>query len=746
MNQEATNPDKLTNWVKEPTLEDLKYDFQQAQVSHTTQMTKLDRWERNYQAKTLKPVPQGRQSQQKQASNIEPKLIRKQAEWRAPALSEAFLSTPELFKVDPVTHEDKDRALQNQLILNNQFSSKINKVAFIDSVMRTLVRQGTVIIRSGWDYQEKEESTIVPQWAYQTASPEALQQFEPYIQMMQAEPDSFAQLDEGIQESVKQTVTLGIPIIAQKIGEQIVKQKKVVINKPTVEVCNIRNVYIDPTCEGDMDKIQFIVHSFESSLSELKQDGRYKNLDKIRMENQDSFSSEHHTYRDNGSFTFKDDARKKITVYEYWGYRDIDGDGLVKPILAAWAGNTLIRLEENPFPDQKIPFVIIAYIPEDRSIYGIPDGELLEDNQKILGAVTRGSIDLLGKSANSQTGVAKGVLDATNRIRFRNGDDYEFNPNTNPQTQVYMHKYPDIPQSAMWLINLMNNDAEAISGVKAFSGQGISGAGLGETAAGVRSAMDAASKREMSILRRISEGVIKVGRKVLSMNFEFLSEQEVVRLTNEQFITVRRDDLVGEFDLKLSISTAEADEAKARELAMMLQTIGNNMDSGMRNMILADIARLRRMPDLAYKLENYQPQPDPLQQQLQQLELLKLQAEIKVLESQAIENTNKGMVHQAKVGVEQARAESLQGDADLKSQTFVDNQTGITHQRDLGKKMLDMDGMLKAQQMKNDGNLEKSIAQFGLNKQAVELGHKSDLLKLKAQHDMQPMDSARQVY
>ena len=59
---------------------------------------------------------------------------------------------------------------------------------------------------------------------------------------------------------------------------------------------------------------------------------------------------------------------------------------------------------------------------------------------------------------------------------------------------------------------------------------------------------------------------------------------------------------------------------------------------------------------------------------------------------------------------------------------------------------MDTDAMLKAQQMKNDGNLEKSIAQFGLNKQAVELNHKSDLLKLKAQQDMQPIESARQVY
>lgn len=740
--QQNTEITTLTSWKQEPKLDDFKYDFQQAQTSHSTQVSKLKRWESNYEART---TPSSSSSAaRKRGSSIELKLIRKQAEWRCPALSEPFLTTPELFKVDPVTHEDKQRALQNELILNNQFSTKINKVSLVDNLIRSLVKEGTAIVRVGWDYQEDVVLTEQPQWGYQPASPEMMQQFQPYMQMAQSEPDSFSQLDPAIQESVKKTMELNFPVLAQQVGVEQIKQVKAVVNKPTVEVCNIYNVYIDPTCEGEIDKAQFVIHSFESSIAELKRDGRYQNLDQIRMENQDSVSSEHHTYAESGSFTFKDNPRKKITVYEYWGYRDIDGEGLVKPIIATWVGNTLIRLEENPFPDKKLPFVVIPYIPQQRSVYGIPDGELLEDNQKILGAVTRGAIDLLGKSANSQTGVAKGVLDATNRTRFRNGDDYEFNPNTNPQTQIFMHRYPEIPQSAMWLINLMNNDAEAISGVKAFSGQGISGAGLGETAAGVRSAMDAASKREMSILRRISEGLIKIARKIMSMNFEFLSEEEVVRLTNAEFVTVRRDDLVGEYDLRLAISTAEADEAKAKELAFMLQTMGNNMDPEMSRMILSEIARLRRMPDLAYKISTHQPEPDPMQQQMQQLQLQKLEAEVALVQAQAKEAAAKGDVNLAKVGVEQARADSLQGDADLKSQNFVDNQTGVVHQRDLDKKALDAETQLQNQRLKNQGNLEQRIAQFGLNKQSTQLQHQSDLLKMKAQQDMKPVDSSRQ--
>lgn len=730
---------KLTDWKKEPRLEDLKYDFQQTQASHSAHMANLNRWLANYYVRANPPAKKSRDKSKSRRSQVQPALIRKQAEWRAPALSEPFLTTPELFKVDPVTFEDKQRAIQNELILNSQFSSKINKVQFIDTMIRTLVREGTAIVRTGWDYQFEDIETEVPTWDYYDAEPEAAQQYEQLMQMQQSEPDSFeANVPEDLKESIRASMEYGRPLQAVQTGTTTETETKVIVNKPTLEICNIRNVYIDPTCEGNLDKAQFIIHSFESTISELMRDGRYKNLEAVKRTASGGAASANHSYDDTSYFTFKDIARKKVTVYEYHGYWDIDGSGVVKPIMAAWVDNILVRMEENPFPDGKPPFVVIPYIPMDRSVYGIPDGELLEDNQKILGAVTRGTIDLLGMSANSQTGIAKGILDATNRIKFNNGENYEYNPNQNPQAQIFQHKYPEIPQSAMWMINWMNTDAEAMSGTKAFSSQGITGAGLGDTAAGVRSAMDAASKREASILHRISSGLIGVARKMISMNSEFLSETEVIRLTNSEFIEVRADDLAGEFDLRLTISTAESDEAKAKELAFMLQTMGNNMDAGMSRMILSEIARLRKMPDLARSISTFQPEPDPAQEQMQQLQMQLLQAQINLAQAQAQESMAKSNVQQSKVGVEQARAQSLQGDADLKSLDFVQSQTGMKHQQEMEKKAVDSDTLIRSQQLKNDGNLEKSIAQFSLNNQSTKLKHQSDLLKMKAQQDNEP--------
>ena len=363
-----------------------------------------------------------------------------------------------------------------------------------------------------------------------------------------------------------------------------------------------------------------------------------------------------------------------------WGYYDIDGDGKTEAFVAAWVGDTLIRLEENPFPDQKIPFEVVQYLPVRKAIYGEPDGALLEDNQKIIGAVTRGMIDIMGKSANGQTGIRKDMLDATNRRKFEKGLDYEFNANVDPRQGVFMHTYPEIPASAQFMLQLQNMEAESLTGVKSFS-NGVSGQSLGDVAAAVRGALDAASKRELGILRRLSKGIIRIGRKIISMNAEFLSDEEVVRITNDQFIKVRRDDLSGNFDLKLSISTAEEDNNKAEQLAFLLQTVGPNGDREMMQMILSEIAKLRKMPDLAHKIQTFQPQPDPMAQQRAQLEMQLLQAQIQKEQAQAQSLMANAELHSAKAGTEEHKAANIKSDTDLKNLNFVEQEAGVTQER-----------------------------------------------------------------
>jgi len=660
----------LTKWKNEPKCTDLKQNLQDASSHHDLHVQKVTTWLDN-----LNVTGSARIKKIKGRSVIVPKLIRKQAEWRYASLSEAFLSHENLFDTEPVSYEDRQAAIQNGLILNQQFNTQIQKVDFIDEYVRTAVDEGTVVVRVGWDFEEEEVEQPKEELRPVT-DPRIQATMIQTAQLLNDNPLSEGTLPPDLVRSVKESAKRGQPVMFVQTGTE--KVMKAVRNQPTVEVCDFNNVIIDPTCKGNLKKASFIIFKFETSLTELEKTGLYKNLDKINVEKV-SIQTDPAvtTQEDIGSFNFTDKPRKKFYAYEYWGYWDKDDSGKTSPIVATWVGDTVIRMDDSPFPDEGLPFVLVQYLPKRKNVYGEPDGELLEDNQKIAGAVTRGMIDIMGRSAAGQTGIRKDALDVTNQRKFDNGMDYAFNAHVNPAEAVYHHVYPEIPQSAQFMLQLQNMEAESLSGVKAFH-QGITGEGLGRSATAARSAIDAAGKRELGILRRLARGMVEIGRKIMAMNAEFLSEEEIVRVTNEEFITIRRDDLAGRIDIKLNISTAETDNAKAEELAFMLQTMGNNMDFGMSQMILSEIARLRKMPDLAKAIKSYQPQPDPLDQKLKELQLAEYDAKIAKLQSEAQENL-------AEAKLDEARAEEAQAKADQLDLNFVEQESGVSHMRNLEK-------------------------------------------------------------
>jgi hypothetical protein len=660
---------KLTEWPNEPTLTKMVEDLEASKPSHNLRTLKVAEWNnlRKVQGKFKPKTMKGR-------SSVQPKLIRRQAEWRYSALTEPFLGSDKLFDVKPATFEDGPAAEQNDAVLNNQWRTKIARVKFIDDYVRSAVDEGSVIVRVGWHRVTKVVQEEAPVWGFM--QPQSQEQVDMILQAIQLKGDNPREFDEQVPDEVKQSVEYfeqnEVALIAVPMGTQIVDVEKVIDNRPTVTVLNPDNFYIDPSCEGDIDRANFAVVSFETSQAELlREPNRYKNLKFVDWEGASPVVNPDHASTTPNDFNFTDALRKRVVAYEYWGFSDIYGTGELVPIVATWIGSTLIRLEENPFPDRKLPFVIENYMPEKRDLFGEPDAEILGDNQAVLGAVMRGMIDLMGRSANAQQGFAKGMLDAVNRRKFDAGMDYEFNPNQNPSAGGHVeHKYPEIPQSAMLMLTMQNNEAEAMSGVKAFSG-GISGEAYGDVAAGIRGVLDASSKREMSILRRLANGIKRIGDKIIAMNAIFLSEKEVVRVTNEQFITVNRDDLVGNFDLIVDISTAEIDNKKAQDLAFMLQTMGNTVDFGLVKMILVQIAKLQRMPELAKAIERFEPQPDPLVEELKKLEVAAKQKEIEKLQSE--------------IDLNRAKAKKELEQADKLNLDTVEQETGTSHARDMEK-------------------------------------------------------------
>jgi len=660
-----------TGWKDAPKLADLKLDYTGALNHHNNHTTAVGTWLDN-----LNVTGAAKPAFRKGRSQVVPKLIRKQAEWRYAGLSESFLAHENLFTTEPVTFEDKEAAIQNGLILNNQWNTQLDKVSFIDNFVRTGVDEGTIIVKVGWDFHEEEIDVpnLIPR---PISDPFKKKLVEQGASMLMQDPEqAAANLPSELLETVRLSLEIGQLVELVIDPRQASRKQKVVTkNQPTAEVCDYMSTMIDPTCKGIIDRAQFVVYQFKTSKGELKKDGRYVNLDKISIEQnaQAKVEGTNPQEEDIGSFNFMDESRKKFDAYEYWGFWDIDKTGIPQSFLATWVGDTLIRMERSPFPDNKLPFVLVPYLPKRRSVYGEPDGALLEDNQKIAGAVTRGMIDIMGRSAAGQVGYRKDALDVTNLRKFERGDDYSFNANVDPRVAFHSNVYPEIPQSAQYMLNLQYNEAESITGVKAFH-EGITGEGLGRSATAARSAIDAAGKRELGILRRLSKAMTEIGRKIIAMNAVFLSEEEIVRVTNEKFVTINREDLDGRINVKLKISTPEADDAKAQELAFMLQTVGNNLPANFSLMIMEEIARLRKMPELAKRIEEYQPEPDPRAERLAELEIEKAEAEIEKLRSEAAENY-------AEAELDLASAKLAGSKADNEDLNFVEGESGVTQER-----------------------------------------------------------------
>ena len=654
-------------WKNLPTLEDLKADLDYARQETDDQKANVNGW---VDLRNATGAESGRKTKLPGRSSVQPKLVRKHNEWRYPTLSEPFLNSPDMYKIRPRTFRDTASARQNQLILNYQWSIKLRKVDWIDRYVRKTVDEGTCIVRVGWERKTEQVKTIQTKWEYYPLEdPQQLQVLAQATQMYMQDPVLFKSdgaVPENLLASVEYSAENKVPVYAVEVGEEEVMEEKITFNQPSLKIINVGNFFVDPSCEGDWEQAMFFIHTYEAHESDLKKRRIYKNLDKVNwaanaVSNQ--IANRDHETKTPQADTRLNTRKKKVLVYEYWGYADIYDTGEMCPVVVTWIGDTIIQMEENPFPDRKPPFIMVPYMPILNSVYGEADASLLADNQRISGALTRGLIDLMGRSANAQTGYAKGFLDPVNRKRFVEGMDFEFNPNGDPEAMIRQMKYPEIPQSALIMNQMQSAEAESMSGQKAFAA-GITGDAFGKVARNTGAALDATGQRDMSLLRRLAEGMRLIGAKIMMLNQVYLEEEEVVPITDEKFVTIRKAELAGAFDLICDIASAAMDDLRSQDLGMILQTTGPDMDPAERRMILAEIAELKRMPQLAQSFRTYVPEPDPMQVKLQEMQIQLLQAQI--------DKTN------AEAEAARSKANNLDVETELES-------TGVKHARDIEK-------------------------------------------------------------
>lgn len=622
-------------------LKALQGDYELSKSYNNKWHNLIDEWTDEYMGK-----PYGNEKDGK--SKIVTRDIKKHSEWLQASILDPFVSTPDIIKCSPTNIESIKLAKNAEMILNQQFCRQFNRYNFLSRALKVMDIEGTCIIKTGWEFLEEEREVFE-------------KQFIPMV-------DEF-----------------GNPIINEMDGQPILQEVKIkvkkkvrIIDKPTAEVVRNKDIFLDPRCMGNFENMQFIIHEYETDLSTLKSDTRFKNIDKIKISGSEDKLYKNNDYGDleGIEFDFDDKPRKKIVVREYWGNYDLNDDGIAEPIVCAWVDNICIRLEENPYPDKKPPFIITPVLPIPFQLIGESNAELLGDTQKLKTAIMRGFIDNLAASNNAQIGVRQGALDAINQKRMLEGKNFMFMSGTAGEA-FWTGSFNQLPNSIFNLLQLLDAEATSLTGVNTYGTSQTTNM-IGENSVSSRGVLDGGNLRKLMIVKNISENLIKpLMRKWLEYDAALLPEETIIRTTannNGEFEIIRRDDLYGSIDLDLTISTNEDNAAKARELAFLLQTIGPNEDSQIRKMIMIEIANLHKMHELANRLETYEPQPDPLQQELMMAQIEYLKAQTQELLASAGRQQIDGSLKEAKIGVEQAKAQSIGKDINLKGLDFYQKQ------------------------------------------------------------------------
>lgn len=681
---------KLTDWKNPPKYEDLKADRDMAETSHSAYLAELEEYRETLDGGPEIKTAEGR-------SNIRPLLALKLTEWQIPMIEEPFLSTRNLFQVKPRTASDSKAAEWSQVLLNYYFNMKMHKVSNVNSVSRTLVREGTVTVKNGWYTQEEEIEVEVEKPIYATAE-------QSYNLITRA-------INEGKLDPSKGQAMLDTGELLQ-IGVEIVKETKTIVveNHPTIEVLDNESVIVDPTAKGRIENANFIIHEYETDFSAIKSDeydpetgnGMYKNLDELERSIVDgderlpiNVTNEPRVLSNTMRFT--DRARKKITVSEYWGYWDIDGNGIKKPIVATWASGVLIRLEENPYAHKKLPFSKTTYMPVKDSYYGIPDCKLTKSNQESVGKMTRAYHDMVTAKATGQTLIAENAFNSPAEWdAYYRGDHARFNPGVNIKQAIHTVGADPIDSGIFQVLDRQTIEAETITGSRPFNSGSLHGLG---SATAERNAMDAVSKRTLSVLRRISSELWEDAARMILQNAQaYLSEDEVIRITESDHVTLNRKDIKGEFDLIVEISTPEKDAEQAQQLMTLLQTNQANMDIELQKIFYRKLLLLWNHPEEADIVKKFEPKPNPAQEELAniQLENARLQNEMLKMDMakrmSEIEKNNADTRIKSTLGVKEvlanidnknasaeemrARRELLKEQADLTSQEFIYKHTG----------------------------------------------------------------------
>lgn len=596
--------------------DDLRHDFENAKDAKVIIDELINEWNDLYYS--VKRTPDGEISnkinKKENKSTIAMKEVAKQIEWQKPSITEPFTTSKNPIELTDRKSSARARVLEKWA--NYQFTAEFDRKAFIDQTTDVVLREGTVWVQTSWETKIENERIVIPAMS-----------MEEMLRNPQ-EPDNISNNEDG---------TFRVEYNNRRMTE----------NDPDSVVCRNEHCFPDPSARTEKEmrffaKIELMTPSDLRGIEWIDQEKVEDLISRVSSEEKEDTrlgvqrDIDAKSYGKTSKYEPNDVTRKHIRMVVYYGYYDLNDDGIAEPIMALWSERHEIYLgiEENNSPTKAIPFDRSVYSARPFSLWGNPPAFFLGENQDAKNGIVRGVMDNMSLANNGQKFMQRGAVDYVNFKRMNNGERYIF---VNKKDAIQDGSFNQLPSSVFNVLEMFTKESSELSGVSS------GGPALTQDDLTKKSGLTMSQQRMAALVGNIGNLVSKCVSKWVCMGEVFLTDEQILELfEEEEEVDMNVFTVAKKSKVAVNVGTEVANNMKLQQLNMLMQqsaTLEGELPPGGLKAIVAEMHDLFNMHEEATRIRLYVKEPSEQEKQMVQmeiqkagLEMQKLQTEINVME------------------------------------------------------------------------------------------------------------------
>ena len=532
-------------------------------------------------------------------------------EWMMPSFIKAFAGTAESISISPQNEEDVEKSEKLEKLLNWQFMGRHCKgFTVIYEWVKSCLIYGTSVIKITWQDKYIKKGFDLPiatdDQIYQMQGDDMVKDLDGEPQDIQAgtvidedilalantDPTLLNYIGQVNAQSMQvQPVALDNFRVWRNVhGKKLIKS----YSGPLVEVISPEDFYMDPEAKS-IEDAQFVIHRVWRTygyLKEKERDGIYSNVNEVKAwldRDKESYINSERAQRYNSADAIdpanyaidsedKQIARHKLEVFEWWGLLDLTDEGYQEPYLVVFCGETILRMELNPYGHGQPPFEVLRPMLDPFKFTGVSIPELVGEFQAVKTALFRQILDNVSYQNNGAWLVNRNAgVDINALLNMRPNTIVRSNITSGavvPLTPPNLQGYP------LTMIELVDSMLQKRTGVTSYN-QGLDANSLNKTATGITKIMDASVQRIELQARVMAETGIKPAfQKILMLNQQFMDQTVVIRVFNKP-LEISPDDLIGDFDVSVDVGGATSkNETRVQQMMILIQSSSLMMSTG----------------------------------------------------------------------------------------------------------------------------------------------------------------------